>query len=470
MTKSLSEADAAAQLEQLEQQFGLWSLRVNGFSPWRIVRFAMGLELQNLPLKSNDLPRRALIWACARSLFDLIRPRRPYRYAVKSFSSALRVRTEAGYEDTYYEAFLQQTHGGVRLYSFNATGYDRRRMAWGGPNIDTTLILVAGALMGRLFPIKGGDQAFESIAMAIRNRICKDRFPAARVRRMFSSFWWQAKFYRWLLKYLRVKTVFVADTGERALLKAARENGCKFVELQHGIYTPNHPDALPCASDLNADDQGLLLPDIVAVYGRYWVDAHRHRLLGVCGRVRPMGASFIERLRARRRHIEREDGAVRLLVTTQGLASDALILMLQEFLDSCRVPLRVDIKLHPAFDPVPGHYTEALGGDSRVNVIPGTAEPDTHSLLSACSLHLSISSACHYDALGLQVPTAVLALPNHELALDLVQAGQAILAQTGRQLAQIVANKSWKPVPLEVAESYYSPGFANNLSEWIPSA
>lgn len=470
MIKSFSESEASAQLQQMEQQFGLWSLRHDGFSPWRIVRFAVGLELQNLPFRSNELPTGELVRACARSLFDLIRPRRPFRYAVKSYSSALRVRTEAGYEDTYYEALLQNTQGGVRLYSFNATGYDRRPIAWDGPNIDTTLILVIGALMGRLFPLKGGDQVFESIAMAIRSRVGKDKFPAARLRRMFSSFWWQAKFYRWLLKYLRVKTVFVADTGERALLKAARENGCQFVELQHGIFTPNHPDALPCDPDLNADDHGLLLPDIVATYGRYWADTHRQKLLGVCDRIRPMGASFIDRLRARRCRIECEDGAVHLLVTTQGIATDALISLLKEFLNSCQTPLRLDIKLHPTYDPRPDHYTAALGCDSRVNVIPGSAEPDTHSLLTDCNLHLSISSACHYDAIGLQVPTAVLALPNHELVLDLVRAGQAILVQTGSQLAQIVADKSWKPVPLEVAQSYYSPGFANNLSEWIPSA
>jgi len=467
VSKSLSEADAAAQLEQLEREFGLWSLRVDGFSPWRIVRFAVGLELQNLPFGSNDLPRGALIMACVRSLLDMIRPQRPCRYAVKSFSSALRSKNVAGYEDAYYEALLQKIPGGVRLHSLNAAGYGRRPTAWDGPNIDTTFILVAGALLGRISPVRGSDQAFESIATAISSRIREDRFPVARVRRMFSSFWWQAKFYGWLLKNLRVKTIFVADTGERALLRAARENGSKFVELQHGIFTPNHPDALPCSSELNADDQGLLLPDVVATYGSYWADAHRRRLLGVSSRIKPMGTSFIEQLRGRKCTANRSDDLVYLLVTTQGLERDALISLLKEFLDSCQVPLRLDIKLHPAYDPMPSHYIDALGSDSRVNVIAGSTEPDTHSLLVGCCLHLSISSACHYDALGLQVPTAVLALPNHELVLDLVVAGHALLVRTGSQLAQIVADKSWISVPSEVAESYCRPGFADNLSKWV---
>ncbi len=469
MIKSLSEAEAAVQLEQLEQEFGLWQLRVDGFSPWRIVRFAVGLELQNMPFNSNDLPRVAMIWPCLRSLFDLIRPWPSFRYAVKSYSSALRVKTPAGYEDTYYEALLQLVPGGVRLHSYNATGYERRSLAWRGSNIDITLILVAGALLGRLLPLKGHDQIFGCIATATRSRLGKDRFPTAKVRRMFSSFLWQAWFYRRLLKKLGVKTLFVADTGERAFLKAARENGCKLVELQHGIYTPNHPDAIPHVTCLDADDQGLLLPDIVAVYGSHWADAHSQRLLGVSRRVRPIGASFIDQLKLQRLSDDREHVTTRLLVTTQGLARDALISLLREFLDSCKLPLRLDIKLHPAFDPVPTQYTEALGSDNRVNVILGSAEPDTYSLLAGCSLHLSISSACHYDALGLRVPTAVLALSNHEMVLDLVEAGQALLVRNGTQLAQIVESRSWIPVPLEVANHYFKPEFASNLSEWIPS-
>lgn len=470
MTKILSEAEATTALEQLEREYDLWSLRVGGFSPWRIVRFAVGLDLQNLPFRSNSLPRVALAKACLRSLMDIAFMRRKPRYVVKSFASALRARGARGYEDAYFESLLQNLPGGLRVHSLNATGYEGRPLSWSGPNVDITLILVMGAALARIFPIRGSEQVFGRIEQAVSSRIAVNRFPAARVRRMFSSFWWQSVLYRWFLRYAGVKAVFVADSGERAMLKAARETDCRFVELQHGIFTPNHPDALPRALGLDAEDPGLLLPDIVAAYGNNWVTAHRDRLLGGCGRVRPVGASFIEQLRLKRHRSKPADEAVKILVTTQGVAREELIALLRDFLANCQVPLQLDIKLHPAYDASPNRYIEVLGSDSRVSVIRGNAEPDTHSLLAGCSLHVSISSACHYDALGLRVPTIVLALPNHEVVLDLVKMGQAQLVHSAIQLAEIVSAKAWIPVTAESADGYYKAGFANNLLEWIPKS
>lgn len=470
MTKTLSEAEAATQLEQLEREHGLWSLRISGFSPWRIVRFAVGLDLQNLPFRSNSLPPSALAKACLRSLVDITFMRRNHRYAVKSFASALRAKGAGGYEDVYFESLLQNAPGGLRMHSLNAVGYEGRALSWAGPNVDITLILVMGAALARIFPIRGSKQVFGRIEQAVGSRIPGNRFPAARVRRMFSSFWWQSLLYRWFLRYAGVKAVFVADSGERAMLKAARETDCRFVELQHGIFTPNHPDALPRALGLDAEDPGLLLPDVVAAYGSNWVAAHRDRLLGWCGRVRPVGASFIEQLRLKRHRSKPSDEVVKILVTTQGLAREELISLLRDFLASCQMPLQLDIKLHPAYDASPNRYMEVLGIDSRVTVIPGNAEPDTHSLLVGCSLHVSISSACHYDALGLRVPTIVLALPNHEVVLDLVKTGQAQLVRSAMQLAEIVGTRAWIPVPAELADGYYRSGFADNLLEWIPKS
>lgn len=470
MTKTLSEAEAALQLEQLEEEYGLWSLRVKDFSPWRIVRFAVGLDLQCLPFSSNSLPRSALAKACLRSLVDIAFMRRNHRYVVKSFASALRSRGAVGYEDVYFESLLQNVPGGLRLHSLNAIGYEGRALSWSGPNVDTTLILVVGAVFGRIFPVRDSKQIFKHIEQAINTCIPGNRFPARRVRRMFSSFWWQSVLYRWLLRYSGVKAVFVADSGERAMLKAARETECRFVELQHGIFTPNHPDALPLALGLDVEDSGLLLPNIVAAYGSHWVAAHRDRLLGGCGRIRPVGASFIEQLRLKRHRSKPSDEVVKILVTTQGLAREELIALLREFLNSCHAPLKLDIKLHPAYDTSPNRYVEVLGSDSRVTVIPGSAEPDTHSLLASCSLHVSISSACHYDALGLRVPTVVLALPNHEIVLDLVKTGQAQLVRSAGQLSEIVAARAWISVPAESADGYYKTGFADNLLEWIPKS
>lgn len=273
--------------------------------------------------------------------------------------------------------------------------------------------------------------------------------------------------YRRLLSYAGVKTVFVADTGERALLKAARENNCMFVELQHGVFTQNHPDVLPNRPELDSSDDGLLLPDMIGLYGGYWAKLHLHTLLGNAGRIKSVGASFIEGMRSQRRTKLTNEDSMRLLVTTQGLAREDLIALLREFLNECSIPFVLDIKLHPIYDVSVKPYLEAFSQDARVNIIAGNMRPDTYGLLENCCLHLSISSACHYDAIGLQIPTVVLKLPSHELVLDLVVAGEALIVKNGRELANIVAAKAWISISEEVADKYYHFGFSKNLLEWI---
>jgi hypothetical protein len=466
MKKYLSEAEVAAELQMLEKDYGLFSLRVRGFSPWRILRFPVGLALQNIPFQAPSLPKPLLFKACIRSLIDIARLPRAQSYAVKSYSSALRSKSSGGYDDVYFGALSKTFQGGVRFYSVNAAGYDKRLSLWQGATADTTAIVVIGYILSLCFPLKEGDDVFEKISTVIASRLGGNFFSPTRIRRMFSAFWWQSLLYSYLLRYTGVKTVFVADTGERALLKAARENHCLFVELQHGIFSPNHPDALPINSELDSSDEGLLLPDMIGLYGDYWFNIHRHTLLGKTNRIKPVGASLIEDFRLRRQANVHE-GFLSLLVTTQGLAREELITFLREFLSACPSPFILNIKLHPIYDMNPEPYRDAFGADGRVNIISGKAQPDTYELFTTCNLHLSISSNCHYDAIGLQVPTIVLGLPNHELVLNLVLAGEALLARNGVELADIVATKSWLPVPELVADKYYRHGFYETLEKWI---
>lgn len=465
MIKAFSEIKAARLLADIEQKFGLFQLRVYGYSPWRLIRFPVGVALQNLAFQVPRLSKIALFCSCVRSLCNLLWLPRA-RYVVKSFSSALRLRSAIGYEDIYFEDLLQSLSGGLRMYSLNAGGYEGRKASWRGPQVDVTLVLVVGSLMARLFPVRSENHIFEQISRAIAGYLPEGEFPPARIRRMFSSFWWQSKLYCWILRRIGVSTVLVADTGERALLKAARNLNCHFVELQHGVFTPSHPDSIPYAETIDASDVGLLLPDLIATYGRYWVGIHSPTLLGRAGRVMSVGASFMERLRLKKKESVGERN-FQLLVTTQGLARTELIKVLREFLEVCAVPVDLTIKLHPTYDVSLEPYLEVFGQDDRVKVISGRDNPHTYSLLLGADLHLSISSTCHYDSIGLMIPTVVLALPSYEIVINLVQAGEACLVHNGSELAKVVALKAWKELNPDMANKYYRPGFVSNILELI---
>ena len=459
-----TEAEAAAVLARFESGHRLFGLSIRGVSVWRLLRFPVGLALQNLPFEHTPLPRGELLWSFLRSLRDLARLPGGIRYAVESYVSALRIRGDGGNEDIYFERLLEEAPGGVRLFSLNAAGYSGRTGSSSAPAIDCTAVTILGALLARAFPVREGDAAFSRLSALIADDLGLDGFPMQRMRRMFSSFWWQSRLYEWVLRRLGAGTVLAADTGERALLAACRRLSVRFIELQHGIFTPDHPDALPAPTLRTVGAAELLLPDQVALYGDYWLARQADSALGKAGRLLSAGSSVIERFRARRAgEFRPSPDCPRMVVTTQGIDRDALIAFLARFLALYAEPCLLTVKLHPAYDSSLELYIKMLGSDSRVQIVGGRDDPNTYELIARSDLHLSIASACHYDALGIGTPTLVIGLAGYPLVQDLLDAGDALFAGSPEELAEIVSRRAWTPVSEAVSGKYYRHGFVQNL-------
>lgn len=459
-----TEAEAAIVLARFESEHRLFDLSVRGVSVWRLLRFPVGFALQNLPFEYAPLPRNELLTAFLRSLRDLARLPGGVRYVVKSYVSALRIRGNGGYEDVYFERLLEEVPGGARLFSLNAPGYADRSANSSAPAIDCTAVTILGALLARAFPVREGDAAFARLSALTADVLGLDGFPMQRIRRMFSSFWWQSRLYEWVLRRLGARTVLAADTGERALLAASQRLGGGFIELQHGIFTPDHPDALPVYALRAVPTTGLLLPDRVALYGDYWLARQSDSALGKVGRLLSVGSSVIEKFRARRAGKFRPSrDCPCMVVTTQGIDRDALIAFLSRFLALCAEPCLLTVKLHPAYDSSLELYVKMLGGDSRVRIVTGQDDPNTYELIARSDLHLSIASACHYDALGIGTPTLIIGLAGYPLVQDLLDAGDALFADSPEDLAEIVSRRAWVPVSEAVSDKYYCHGFVQNL-------
>lgn len=459
-----TEAEAAAILARFESEHRLFGLSVRGVSVWRLLRFPVGFALQDLPFERTPLPRDELLSTLFRSLRDLARLPRGVRYAVKSYVSALRIHGNGGYEDIYFERLLEEAPGGARLFSLNAAGYAGRTASSSALSIDCTAVAILGALLARAFPVREGDAVFARLSGLVSEGLGLDDFPQGRIRRMFSSFWWQSRLYEWVLRRLGARTVLAADTGERALLAACKLLGIRFIELQHGIFTPDHPDALPVSALRDAEAADLLLPDTVALYGDYWLARQANSALGKVGRLLSVGSSVIEKFRAGRADEFRpSQDSPRMVVTTQGIDRDALIEFLSRFLALYAGPCQLTVKLHPAYDSSLELYIKMLGGDSRVRVVGGRDDPNTYELIARSDLHLSIASACHYDALGIGTPTLVIGLAGHQLVRDLHDAGDALFAGSPEELAEIVSRRAWTPVSEAVSGKYYRHGFVQNL-------
>lgn len=90
-----------------------------------------------------------------------------------------------------------------------------------------------------------------------------------------------------------------------------------------------------------------------------------------------------------------------------------LIAWIRRFLETVGPAMRVAVKLHLVFDLDAQPYVDELGHFLAPQVIAGNEGPSTFEPLPRATVHVSISSAAHHNALGLGVPTVILSLPTH---------------------------------------------------------
>lgn len=466
MTVELEIANSFAEFETFHEPY---TIQVRGVSLWPLLRVAVGYAMQKLPLSLAALTRSQLIIASARSMGSIAwRPAVAADYMVKSYASSLRIKGVHGYEDVYFEELLKTRPKGIRMQSLNAPGYAGRNHALGTASIDCTAIHTVGATLGRLFPVQDGKDAYAKLSTLITEHLGVAGFSGDHIAFVFGSFWWQARLFKRLLWSSSVKTVIAADSEERALAFACLRLGIRFVELQHGVLNPLDPLCLPATALRQANADALLLPDALALYGDYWAQRHAITAMGELGRIFAVGSSTIDRFRKQRATgFQAHPECPRLVVTTQGLDRDALITFLADFLALYAGACILTIKLHPAYDRSAEPYAQTLGTDPRVEVVLGDAEPNTYELIARADLHISIASACHFDALGIGTPTAVLNLRGSDAVQDLVNSGDALFANAAADLAAIVAQRSWGIVSAAVSSRYFKQGNLSNILQLV---
>lgn len=217
----------------------------------------------------------------------------------------------------------------------------------------------------------------------------------------------------------------------------------------------------------------MSLPDRLLLYGDYW-----RRELATDSfwgdSLRVVGSPRIDKYRSR--GTVRPPDRCTVLFTTQGIdvhrVADFLRLFLAEL--RRRVPVRLIIKLHPMFDQDKNAYIEPLSSFADdVEVWGGEEGLSTFELMRDANLHLSISSASHYDAIGLGVPTVILPFPPREIVEHLHRAGHAMLVEAPGDLCNLALGWRDLRVPQNVSEYYFEPNALTNIRrelEWTEMA
>lgn len=462
-----SPIDIDRRLRALESRFDLLRHQLDGWCAWAVLRFRVqsrismgavvgtraGWSRWRLVLAAQDLPR-------------LIRPGRG-RYLAKTYTSGLAERRDGLYTDVWFDDLLGFLGSGFKIEGVNNPGFlPRRRQARFSAALTSTALDLGAAILSRTRSGAEIGSAADMISKALAAEFGSGVFSPEWANRQLCAFHHARRMYHWLLGRIDPKIVLVADPGEYALVAAAKERLIPVVEIQHGLIDTHHsgyswtPYAEPYRDHLP-------IPDALFLFGE-----HTLRELEVNGfwgsALRTVGCPRVDRYRSLRRSSPAEERYT-MVVTTQGIETNSIIVLLQRLMQLLRgtLPFRLMIKLHPVYDiDTLERYRVAFAGYSEVDVLPGSAEVSILELLARAHLHLSISSTCHFDALALGVPTVVLPFRTHEVVLPLVVKGHAHLVQDADDLAALIHTRPVRP-PSDIGDSYYRPGALANMKHEI---
>lgn len=459
-----SEAEVTAVLEEFERRHRVFGLTIGGISLWRILRFEIAFTMQNLALSRPMASKREILASTFSAARQFCVAPRGIKYLGATMSSALRKFDERGWRDIYFDPIIDGIGCGGKMLFVDAPGFEQHaRGAFRQPVFNDTPVVALSAVLGRIFRVRGHDDVFQTLSQTIIKDLALPEFTAERIRRKYSVLIWRSWLYRIVLRRLRPGLVMIPNSGQFALALAARALGIPFVEMQHGIFSENHPDSLPVAA-LEFDHGSILLPDFLTVYGSWWGELLKDSALGRLGRIRVVGASWIEDARALRlREFSTDPDRPVITLTSQGTGVAQLADFVAAFLKLYSGPLQFNIRLHPGYEIGTSPYDGRFSGDYRVKLWPGNSRPDTFEMIAMSDLHLSVSSACHYEALGIGTPTGVVALPGHELVLDLVRRDDATLVDSPAALAILVKNRSWPTVSNHASDRYFRRGHIENI-------
>lgn len=447
----LSEKETWERLDAFEEKSGVIPLLIAGVPAWQVLRFSIAMKIQNLSWNKAQVPRKELYTAILRGL--IFWRLRPATYMVQSLYSGARLQGPDGYGDVWFDDILENIPGGTKFVRFNAPGYTDKQTKLRKPfSYDTTLLIYLASAFARLFPAKDPEGNAEKIAALSQPGLGLSYLTPAFLRKRISVFLWQKRLLKILLRIVRPRTVIVIDSGEFALMNACQDLGIRFFELQHGVFTRFHPRSL---RRKYTDTPGLLHPDVFGLYGKFWEEELVGTHYSGKKNLRVIGNALQEKYRAKK---EKTHSVPTLVLTTQPF-NLGLEGFLKNFLECTKDNFLLIIKLHPASGKDPG----ALGivaGDPRVKILSAAEGANTYDLIATADYHLSVFSACHYDALAIGTPTVVIALDGHELMDNLVSEKLAVLVKTPQELAELIRKKSTSTPD---AEGFCASGFYERM-------
>jgi hypothetical protein len=446
------------QIQEIEEFHNLLQYEVDGWCAWTLIRFEVITLLSALWGKKPhyNYPPWYRIGAMVGQ--DMIRMTRLHnaRCLVATRSSGHSEKRDDKYEDAIFDQMLLELGSYFKIEQINNSDYVFAQKTQLVPrHMTTTGFAVVAALCAHL---SLGPKYVARIGRILHRHIVKDLglevLSEQDITQRLLNFFWRKKLTSYVLQRIKPQYVLITSpSGFYDIIAAAREQKIRVIEHQHGIIHSEHPD-YNWSSYAQKYVSRIPIPDEIWLYGNYWRD-----VLEATGfwkeKLRVVGSLRMDRYRALA--ATHDDNICTLVFTTQGYDVEQIVAFLYNFicLISTQLPVRLYIKLHPIFEHNRLIYEQAFHAYPQVEVISGSVEPSTFSLLTKAHFHLSITSTCHFEALALGVPTIILPFTNHELMVHLCDTGYAFLSRTPQELLEIVMQYRTIRVPSEVGDHYF---------------
>jgi hypothetical protein len=449
-----STAEAEELIRQVEEEHDLLRVELDGWCVWPLFRLGVGYMLQErLTSPAAPVPRTRRLQRAAADVAGALRLRRS-PWLVKSLVSGLVDVEDGRYKDIWFDELLDALPNAVKVDGVNNPAFlDRRALARHPSAMTSGGLEVAAGVLSRLPDPPLLAAAAAALAAPWEAKVGPGILTPQWFRAGLARYRWMKRLWSTVLARVRPGVVFTADPGENALCAAAREAGARVLEMQHGSIDRHH-HAYGWTGYAAGYRDRMPLPHHLLLYGEHWREE-----LTANGFWEPqavvVGSLRMDAYRARRP--QPADSPRVVLVTSQGIDTAEVAAFLAEFLRI--VPdadLRLVVKLHPGYERVKDAYGEVMT-DPRATVLLGSEGESTFDLLLRTHLHLSVSSTCHYEALGLGVPTAILPFATHEIVEPLRAAGHATLLGAPTDLAALLREGAGRGVPPEVSGYYFAP-------------
>jgi hypothetical protein len=435
---------------------------IDGWSVWPVLRFSVASVLAALPLAMSQALETAvqLRLACGDAMRFFSLPRS--RHLAIAHCSSRTERQDGRSKDVFFDDLLRDIGSYCKVENVDNQAFlaDWHR-SFLPAHATTSLISLAARLFGRARPPAGVQEVAEALRRDLATGFGESPLTERHVRGALCHFYWSKRLWSVVLGRVRPRFVFVVTAyNEHAVIAAARELGATVIEFQHGLIDAHHV-GYAWRRYATAYKSRMPLPNQIFLYGEHW-----RRELETDGfwkeELRAVGSLRLDSYRALGRAVDPD--ACTGVLTTQGLDTERLLAFVAQFLDlaQSKAPIRLYVKLHPG-ELSTAPYEAVLGRFDCVTILLGRTAPSTFDLLRRARFHLSISSSCHYEALGLGVPTVILPFATHDRLLPLVHAGHAFLARSPSALADLVSSSLGPPPSKSVSNLYFVPGALENM-------